>query len=92
MRTGGFYSLIEWLGKYHEGEAMRKYRQCRRQKVGHLSSAASEGERHQWDQWNLTRMNEAPRSLLRGITELNSEDFSEAEANPVASYGECSSS
>jgi len=34
--------------------------------------------------------NEAPRSKLRGITELNFEDFSEAEANPVASYGECS--
>ncbi len=33
--------------------------------------------------------NEAPRSKLRGITELNSEDFSEGEANPVASYGEC---
>ncbi len=32
--------------------------------------------------------NEEPRSKLRGITELNSEDFSEAEANPVASYGE----
>jgi len=32
---------------------------------------------------------EAPRSKLRGITELNSEDFSEGEANPVASYGEC---
>jgi|SRR6185437_9316899 len=38
--------------------------------------------RHSWD-------NEAPRSKLRGITELNSEDFSEGEANPVASYGEC---
>ena len=37
-------------------------------------------------------LNEAPRSKLRGITELNFEDFSEAEANPVASYGECSSS
>jgi hypothetical protein len=36
--------------------------------------------------------NESPRSKLRGITELNFEDFSEAEANPVASYGECSSS
>jgi hypothetical protein len=36
--------------------------------------------------------NEAPRSKLRGITELNFEDFSEVEANPVASYGECSSS
>ncbi|HWF62716.1 MAG TPA: hypothetical protein VN666_20750 [Nitrospira sp.] len=35
------------------------------------------------------RTNEAPRSKLRGITELNSEDFSEGEANPVASYGEC---
>jgi len=35
---------------------------------------------------------DAPRSKLRGITELNFEDFSEAEANPVASYGECSSS
>ena len=35
---------------------------------------------------------EAPRSKLQGITELNFEDFSEAEANPVASYGECSSS
>jgi hypothetical protein len=34
------------------------------------------------------RLNEAPRSKLRGITELNFEDFSEAEANPVASYGE----
>src|SRR6185437_13317550 len=34
-------------------------------------------------------VNEAPRSKLRGITELNSEDFSEGEANPVASYGEC---
>src|SRR6185437_13294408 len=33
--------------------------------------------------------NEAPRSKLRGITELNSEDFSEGEANPVASYREC---
>jgi hypothetical protein len=33
--------------------------------------------------------NEAPRSKLRGITELNSENFSETEANPVASYGEC---
>ncbi|HWF62573.1 MAG TPA: type II toxin-antitoxin system VapC family toxin [Nitrospira sp.] len=33
--------------------------------------------------------NEAPRSKLRGITELNSEDFSEGEANLVASYGEC---
>jgi hypothetical protein len=32
--------------------------------------------------------NEAPRSKLRGITEFNFEDFSEAEANPVASYGE----
>jgi len=30
--------------------------------------------------------------MLRDITELNFEDFSEAEANPVASYGECSSS
>ena len=39
-----------------------------------------------------TMPNEAPRSKLRGITELNFEDFSEAEANPVASYGECSSS
>jgi len=36
--------------------------------------------------------NEAPRSKLRGITELNFEDSSEAEANPVASYGEYSSS
>jgi len=36
--------------------------------------------------------NEAPQSKLRGITELNFEDFSEAEANPVASYGECSNS
>ena len=36
-------------------------------------------------------VNEAPRSKLRGITELNFEDFSEAEANPVASYGEYSS-
>jgi hypothetical protein len=36
--------------------------------------------------------NEAPRSKLRGITELNFEDFSETEANPVASYGEYSSS
>ncbi len=35
------------------------------------------------------KTNEAPRSKLRGITELNSEDFSEGEANPVASYGEC---
>jgi hypothetical protein len=35
--------------------------------------------------------NESPRSKLRGITELNFEDFSEAEANPVASYGEYSS-
>jgi hypothetical protein len=35
--------------------------------------------------------NEAPRSKLRGITELNIADFSEAEANPVASYGEYSS-
>jgi hypothetical protein len=34
------------------------------------------------------RLDEEPRSKLRGITELNSEDFSEAEANPVASYGE----
>ena len=40
----------------------------------------------------LFMANEAPRSKLRGITELNFEDFSEAEANPVASYGECSSS
>src|SRR6185437_6913454 len=38
---------------------------------------------------NGTVTNEAPRSKLRGITELNSEDFSEGEANPVASYGEC---
>jgi NTE family protein len=38
------------------------------------------------------RTNESPRSKLRGITELNFADFSEAEANPVASYGECSSS
>ena len=37
-------------------------------------------------------VNESPRSKLRGITELNFADFSEAEANPVASYGECSSS
>ncbi len=37
----------------------------------------------------LALINEAPRSKLRGITELNSEDFSEGEANPVASYGEC---
>ena len=36
--------------------------------------------------------NEEPRSKLRGITELNFEDFSEAEANPAASCGECSSS
>jgi serine protease Do len=36
--------------------------------------------------------NEGPRSKLRGITELNFEDVSEAEANPVASYGGCSSS
>src|SRR6185437_7650782 len=36
-----------------------------------------------------SKPNEAPRSKLRGITELNSEDFSEGEANPVASYGEC---
>jgi hypothetical protein len=36
----------------------------------------------------LRKFNEAPRSKLRGITELNFEDFSEAEANPVASYGE----
>ena len=35
---------------------------------------------------------EAPCSKLRGITELNFEDFSEAEANPAASCGECSSS
>jgi hypothetical protein len=35
--------------------------------------------------------NEAPHSKLWGITELNFEDFSEAEANPVASYGESSS-
>ena len=34
-------------------------------------------------------LNEAPRSKLRGIAELNFEDFSETEANPVASYGEC---
>ena len=33
----------------------------------------------------------APRSKLWGITELNFEDFSETEANPVASYGESSS-
>ncbi len=38
---------------------------------------------------DLKAYNEAPRSKLRGITELNSEDFSEGEANPVASYGEC---
>jgi len=37
----------------------------------------------------IDNANEAPRSKLRGITELNSEDFSEGEANPVASYGEC---
>ena len=36
--------------------------------------------------------NEAPRSKLRGITELNFEYFSKAEANPAASCGECSSS
>ena len=36
-------------------------------------------------------MNEAPRSKLRGITELNFAGFSEAGANPVASYGEYSS-
>ena len=40
----------------------------------------------------LPTYNEAPRSKLRGITELNFEDFSETEENPVASYGECSSS
>jgi len=39
--------------------------------------------------FNKQKTNEAPRSKLRGITELNSEDFSEGEANPVASYGEC---
>ena len=32
--------------------------------------------------------NEAPRSKLRGITELNFEDFSETKVNPVTSYGE----
>ena len=31
----------------------------------------------------VVRVNEGPRSKLRGITELNLEDFSEAEANPV---------
>ena len=36
--------------------------------------------------------NEAPRSKLRGITELNFEYFSKAEATPAASCGECSSS
>jgi len=40
----------------------------------------------------LSKPNEAPRSKLRGITQLNSEDFSEAEAKPVANYGECSGS
>ena len=35
---------------------------------------------------------EIPRSKLRGITELNFEDCSEAEANPIASYVEYSSS
>jgi len=34
---------------------------------------------------------EAPRSKLQSITELNFEDSSEAEANPVGSYGEYSS-
>jgi len=38
------------------------------------------------------RRNEAPRSKLRGITEHSFEDFSETTLNPVASYGECSSS
>ena len=36
--------------------------------------------------------NDAPRSKLRGITEHSFEDFSETELNPVASYGEYSSS
>ena len=36
--------------------------------------------------------NETPRSKMRGITELNSEDFSAAEVNPIASNGESSSS
>jgi hypothetical protein len=35
---------------------------------------------------------EAPRSKLRGITELNFEDCWEAEANPIASYVAYSSS
>ena len=41
--------------------------------------------------WKVPTGNEAPRSKLRGITELKSEEFSE-EAFPVASYGERSSS
>jgi hypothetical protein len=32
-------------------------------------------------------INEASRSKLQGITELNFEDFSEAEANPVQTTG-----
>jgi hypothetical protein len=40
----------------------------------------------------LSTVNEAPRSKLRGITEHRFEDFSETEMNPVASYGEYSSS
>lgn len=41
---------------------------------------------------DLARINEAPYSLLRGIIELNFEDFLEVGTNPVAGYGECSSS
>lgn len=34
-------------------------------------------------------LNEAARSKLWSLTELNSAGFSEGEASPVASYGEC---
>ncbi len=53
-----------------------------REELGLSVEEEEEGDRAQAN-------NEAPRSKLRGITELNSEDFSEGEANPVASYGEC---
>ena len=39
------------------------------------------------ESFHIGKHNEAPRSKLRGITELNFEDFSEAEANPAASCG-----
>jgi len=59
----------------------------------YAKSLIHKGNKHDYiyvqNEVGLLQLDEAPRSKLRGITELNSEDFSEGEANPVASYGEC---